>query len=395
MLSRITGSARFGLALSYAALTVTTGGALMVVVFLFLLRYVPRRGYYVNGGGHWAPGRTDLLEAFLPKAIGTLGVLIFLGVVVGWVLAGRMLLPLREIESAARLAAEGSLSHRIALTGPYNEFRRVADTFDMMLARIERTVGEQQRFAANASHELRTPLAITQNVIELARVNPDRDIHMVLAELGAMNARAISLTEGLLLLAKIERQPIEFQPVDLALVVEDAAETLTLMNSSGDVSIQLTTEPAWMTGAPVLLEQLVANLLRNAVVHNDGADPVVTVRTGVATNGCARITVENTGTQLSEEQVATFVEPFQRGSGRTRTTGSHQVGAGLGLAIVVSIARAHEAELTLRPRPGGGLVATVCFPGAVASGSQGLNVARQVDDWHLTSPDPRRRLPAG
>ncbi|MFC7626001.1 sensor histidine kinase [Microlunatus sp. GCM10028923] len=367
--------------MSYAALIAATGGVLMVVVFVFLLRYIPRTGAFVNRSGDWAPSRHDLLDAFLPRALGTLGVLIALGLVIGWLLAGRMLLPLRKIESAARLAAGGSLRHRVSLNGPHNEFRRVADTFDMMLARIERNVGEHQRFAANASHELRTPLAITHNVIELARADPDRDIEVVLAELASMNSRAISLTEGLLLLTKIERQPIVPEQIDLALVVEDVVETPTLVDASGDVSIQIVTEPVWVSGAPVLLRQLVANLLRNAVVHNVAADPIVYVRADRTADGRARIMVENTGVPLTDEQVVAFIEPFQRGANRTRMAGPHQVGAGLGLAIVDSIARAHDADLRLRARPGGGLIVAVLFP-AARSGSD-----------HRPDPPPHAGVP--
>lgn len=167
-------SVRVKLTLSYAGFLVLAGVLLLAVVWVFLLRYVPEG--QINTTAGFAPNRSDLLRAFAPKVLAMLLFLLVLGLVGGWFLAGRMLAPLTRIANAARLAANGSLSHRIDLEGPKDEFRELADTFDTMLARLEAHIADQQRFAANASHELRTPLAISQTLLEVARKDPDRDV---------------------------------------------------------------------------------------------------------------------------------------------------------------------------------------------------------------------------
>src|SRR6266540_1559995 len=144
---------------------------LLAVVWVFLLRYVPDHPIIARG---FIPNRSDLLRAFAPRAASVLAFLLVFGLVGGWVLAGRMLAPLTRITDATRMAANGSLSHRIQLPGRRDEFRELADAFDTMLARLEAHVAEQQRFAANASHELRTPLAITQTLLDVARKDPNR-----------------------------------------------------------------------------------------------------------------------------------------------------------------------------------------------------------------------------
>src|SRR6187402_1082066 len=159
-------SVRLRLTLSYAGFLMLVGVLLLAVVWVFLLRYVPDRAEVM-------PNRSDLLRAFAPRAVAVLAFLLVMGLVGGWILAGRMLAPLRRITDATRLAATGSLSHRIRLEGRNDEFRELADAFDAMLARLEAHVAEQQRFAANASHELRTPLAITQTLLDVARNDPN------------------------------------------------------------------------------------------------------------------------------------------------------------------------------------------------------------------------------
>ncbi|MGY1812476.1 HAMP domain-containing protein, partial [Blastococcus sp. SYSU D00820] len=167
-------SVRLRLTLSYAGFLLLAGTLLLGVVWLFLLRYVPD-GVIVTGGsregtpGLFVPNRSDLQRAFVPKAAAALAFLLGFGLAGGWLLAGRMLAPLTRITDATRLAAQGSLAHRIRLPGPRDEFRELADAFDGMLARLEAHVAEQRRFAANASHELRTPLAISQTLLEVAR----------------------------------------------------------------------------------------------------------------------------------------------------------------------------------------------------------------------------------
>ena len=179
---------------------------LLGAVWLFLLRYVPE----VTGGPVPAPSQSDLVRAFAPRAAAVLAFLLFFGLLGGWILAGRMLAPLTRITTATRLAANGSLSHRIQMEGRSDEFRELADAFDAMLARLEAHVAEQQRFAANASHELRTPLAITQTLLDVARNDPDRDTGELVDRLHFVNTRAIDLTEALL--AAQPRRPAVLHP---------------------------------------------------------------------------------------------------------------------------------------------------------------------------------------
>src|SRR6478735_7674356 len=166
-------SVRLKLTLSYAGFLMLAGALLLAVVWLFLLRYVPD-AQVIQGPGPSVPNQSDLVRAFAPRAAAVLAFLLAFGLVGGWILAGRMFSPLTRITDATRMAASGSLSHRIRLEGRNDEFRELADAFDNMLARLEAHVAEQQRFAANASHELRTPLAITQTLLDVARNDPSR-----------------------------------------------------------------------------------------------------------------------------------------------------------------------------------------------------------------------------
>src|SRR5213080_649859 len=180
----------------------------------------------------------DLLRYFAPIAAAVMTFLLVFGLLGGWLLAGRMLAPLTRITDATRMAATGSLSHRIELEGRQDEFRELADSFDAMLARLEAHVAEQQRFAANASHELRTPLAITQTLLDVARSDPDRDTGELVERLHAVNARAIDLTEALLLLSRADRRSFARERVDLSLIAEEAAETLLPLAEKHGVDIE-------------------------------------------------------------------------------------------------------------------------------------------------------------
>jgi two-component system sensor histidine kinase VanS len=290
-----------------------------------------------------------------------LGFLLVFGLAGGWLLAGRMLAPLTRITDATRLAANGSLSHRIRLPGRSDEFRELADSFDTMLARLEAQVAAQQRFAANASHELRTPLAITQAILEVAERSPNSD---VTERLRAVNTRAIELTEALLLLSSADQRSFSREQVDLSLIAEEATETLLPLAEKHGVTIETTGEITPADGSPALLLQLTTNLLHNAIVHNLPDHGTVHVST-TSCPGSVLLTVENTGNNLTPQQVATFTEPFQRGTERAR--GDHP-GVGLGLAIAKSITEAHDGTLTLTPRESGGLRVTVQLPAPEAAG---------------------------
>jgi two-component system sensor histidine kinase VanS len=305
------------------------------------------------------PGNTNfLLRDYAPvAAVVLLGLLLF-GLFGGWLLAGRMLAPLTRITDATRRATAGSLSHRIELEGRNDELRELADAFDAMLTRIEAHVGEQQRFAANASHELRTPLAISQTLLDVARSDPDRASDELVDRLHAVNARAIALTEALLLLSRTDQRAFAREPVDLSLVAEEAAEDLLPLAEERGVAIEVAGTVARTVGSQALLLQMATNLLHNAIVHNLPEGGTVRIGTAVGA-GTVALTVENTGPKVSPQLVSTLTEPFQRGGDRTR--GDHG-GVGLGLAIVESITRAHDGTLTVLPLRTGGLSVTVELP---------------------------------
>ena len=349
-------SVRLKLTLSYAGFLMVASFLLLAAVWLFLLRYVPARAIETIGG--FVPGRDDLIRAFGPVVTWVLLFLLAFGLLGGWFLAGRMLVPLARITDATRRAANGSLSYRIELEGRNDEFRELADSFDAMLARLEAQVAEQRRFAANASHELRTPLAITQTLLEVAREDPNRDDDELIERLRVVNARAIDLTEALLLLSRADQRSFAREDVDLSLLAEQAAETLLPLAEQRGVTIETSGDVARTLGSHALLLQMTTNLLHNAIVHNLSDGGTVHVRTAAGPES-ATLTVENTGEKLSPQSVATLTEPFQRGSERLR--GDHG-GVGLGLAIVKSITQAHDGTLTIVGLPEGGIRVTAQFP---------------------------------
>jgi two-component system sensor histidine kinase VanS len=345
-------SVRLKLTLSYAAFLVLAGAVALTVGY-----FVLSRGYH-PGVTFLVRSHTEFVRDFAPIAAEVMAILLAVGLVAGWLLAGRMLAPLTRITDATRQAADGSLSHRIRLPGRNDELRELADSFDTMLARLEAHVAEQQRFAANASHELRTPLAITQTLLDVARSDPSRDLAELVERLQAVNARAIDLTEALLWLSRAGQRSFVPEPVDLSLIEEEAVESLLPLAEKHGVTIETSSEVAPTVGSPALLQQLTTNLLHNAIVHNVPEAGTVWV-TARAEPGRAVLRVENTGAQLSPQTVSRLVEPFQRGAERVH---ADHAGVGLGLAIAKSITDAHDGTLDLAPRNGGGLCVEVRLP---------------------------------
>jgi two-component system sensor histidine kinase VanS len=364
-------SARMKLTLSYAG-AFGMAGALLVGAgwaAVLLRRFFPPLDELLHAAIPWQV-RQFLIEFIVPGSIVLLVLLTGFGFLVGWFVAGRMLAPLTRIGEAARLASEGSLSHRVALEGRGDEFRDLADVFDAMLERLEAHVAEQQRFAANASHELRTPLATMRTQIEVAQADPDRDVDALLARLHLVNGQAIELTEALLLLARADGQAFERARVDLSLLAEEAVETRLPVAERRGITIESQGEPAHVIGSPPLLQQLITNLLHNAIVHNLPAAGMIGLRVSATPTG-VMLAIANTGPAVAPELLATLTEPFQRGAGRARRADTRPVGVtgpvehrglGLGLAIVQSIVRAHGATLQLTARPGGGLLVEAWFP---------------------------------
>ena len=353
-------SVRLKLTLSYAGFLMLAGAVMLAAVWVFLLRYLPA-GLTIDFTSRWfSPNRSDPLHGFAVAAAVVLAFLLVFGLLGGWILAGRMLAPLARITDATRMAATGSLSHRIRLPGRRDEFRELADAFDTMLARLEAHIAEQQRFAANASHELRTPLATTKMLLDVARNDLNSDNGALVDRLHTVNTRAIDLTEALLLLSRANQRSFTRGEVDLSLIAEEATETLLPFAEEHGVTIETSGDMTPTIGSHALLLQLTTNLVHNAIVHNLPEQGIVWVTTSVHPKNVV-LSVENTGEKLTTQLVSTLVEPFLRGTERIRT---HHAGVGLGLAIVESITQAHDGTLTLTPRAAGGLCVTVQLPGA-------------------------------
>ena len=314
------------------------------------------------------------LSHLLQYSLITLGVVIVLAAVAGWVFSGRALRPVHQITMAARAASEHNLSARVTPTGPRDELRELAETFDDMLSRLQAAFEGQQRFIANASHELRTPLAVMRATVDVVLDNPDStpgELRAMGADIRAATDHAEHLIGALLILARNERGLTAREQVDLAMVTED------VLDARGPVHqrVHTTLEPAIITGDPVLAERLVTNLVDNAAKYNLPAGDIWISTSTMA--GGTELTVANTGPVISPADARRIFQPFQRLSDRA----SHD-GAGLGLAIVASIAAIHGGTATARPRDDGGLSVTVTMPSA-----GGLAVAGQEESRHR--PDLR------
>lgn len=303
--------------------------------------------------------QTLTLSHLLQYSLITLAVVLALAAVFGWIFAGRVLRPVQQITMAARAASEHNLSARVALRGPRDELRELAQTFDDMLGRLQAAFESQQRFMANASHELRTPLAVMRTTIDVVLGNPDStpdDLRGMAVDNRAAVDHAEHLIGALLLLARNERGLTIREDVDLATTAEDVLDFADV----GDCRVHAVLEPAVISGDPVLSMRLVANLVDNAARYNvPGGDIWITTR---GTADGSQLTVANTGPVIGASEAGRIFQPFERLSDRT----SHD-GFGLGLAIVASIAAVHGGTAAALPRPDGGLCVTVTIPATVYS----------------------------
>jgi signal transduction histidine kinase len=294
------------------------------------------------------------LSHLLQYSLITLAVLIPLAAILGWIAAGRALRPVHRITAAARAATEHNLSARVALRGPPDELQELAETFDQMLDRLQAAFEGQQRFIANASHELRTPLAVMRATVDVVLENPDstpEDLRGMATDIRAAVDHAEHLIGALLILAHNERGLTVHEEVDLATIAEEVLDTARLC----DRRVHARLESAVISGDPVLVERLVANLVDNAVRHNAAEGDIwISTRT-VA--GESHLTVANTGALINSADADRIFQPFQRLNSRT----SHE-GFGLGLTLVASIAAVHGGSATARPRDDGGLSITVALP---------------------------------
>jgi signal transduction histidine kinase len=297
--------------------------------------------------------RALTLSHLLLFSLFTLAAVIALAAVLGWVFSGRSLRPVHQITAAARAASEHNLSARVALDGPRDELTELAQTFDEMLGRLQAAFEGQRQFIANASHELRTPLTVMRTSLDVVLSNQHSsisDLRSMGKDIGVAVDHAEHLIGALLILGRGDRALTVREEVNLATVTEDVLDAAAI----GDCQIHATLEDAVISGDPVLVEHLIANLVDNAIRYNTVAGDIwITTRTA----DTCRLTVDNTGPVMNADDADRIFEPFQRLSERT----SHE-GSGLGLAIVASIAAVHGGSATARPREEGGLSVTVTLP---------------------------------
>jgi signal transduction histidine kinase len=289
-----------------------------------------------------------------------LGIMTFVSIALGWLMAGRVLGPLRTITTAARQLSASNLHERLALAGPDDELKELGDTFDGLLARLETSFDAQRQFVANASHELRTPLARQQTVLEVALADPQPTVDAlqgVCRQVLAAGVQQERLIEALLTLARSERGLDRSEPVDLAAITAEVLLTRDDEAELRGVRIESALNPAVTLGDSRLAERLVANLVDNALRHNVPGGKAE-VATGISA-GRATLTVTNTGPVVPPDQVARLFQPFQRLEGQRTAT---REGLGLGLPIATAIATAHGADLRAYALAGGGLTVTVWFP---------------------------------
>jgi signal transduction histidine kinase len=308
--------------------------------------------------------RNKTLHELVVKSLQALGVMAVLSVGFGWAIAGRALGGLHRMTATARRLSEQNLHERIALDGPDDELKELADTFDAMLGRLEAAFESQKRFVANASHELRTPLSIMRTEVDVALANPDAtpdELRRMGEVVRRATERSDALIDGLLVLARSDQGPTALAPVDLAALAEEALAQSATEAAVAGVETRARFDPAPTSGDPALLGRLGGNLIENAIRHNEPGG-WLEVLTGPGADGAGevRLMVANSGSLIDPGQVDGLFEPFRRLGGDRLAPGGR--GAGLGLSIVRSVVAAHGGRVTARPRTGGGLVVEVFLP---------------------------------
>jgi len=301
------------------------------------------------------------LHQLLAYSVIALAVMAAVSVLLGWLVAGRVLRPVRSLNAAARRVSATNLHQRLALSGPDDEFKELGTTLNDLLERLDTSFESQRRFVANASHELRTPLTFERTLLQVALADPGLTLDTlrgVCGKLLASGAGQERLIDALLTLASSERGLEEQESFDLA---DTARRTLTqdALDRARHRGLQVHTSisAAATVGDRELTQRLVINLVDNAIRHSDDNGHII-LATGTRA-GQPFLSIANTGPVIAGAEISRLLEPFQQLSGQ-RT--SHRDGHGLGLAIVAAIATAHHARLTLRPLPEGGLDVEVCFP---------------------------------
>jgi signal transduction histidine kinase len=315
-------------------------------------------GIVDHANGALTTQRSRSLGSLLMWSGVALGVMAVVSILLGWLLAGRALRPLRTMTSRAREITAESLHERLAVDAREDELGDLATTFDDALARLERAFDAQKRFVANASHELRTPVTLERALLEIALSNPETDaeaLRRTCERVLASSKQQQQMIEALLTLARSQGGTDVAAPVDLAELAQDAV-ALRERRADG-LTLATDLHPAPLTGDPALLERLVANLVENAIVHNRAEDGWITVETGHEAAG-SWLRVSNSGPEVPEGMISEIFEPFRRMDGERTATAT---GVGLGLSIVRAIAEVHDAVVDAGPVDGGGLRVHVRF----------------------------------
>ena len=380
---------RTRLSLLYASAFFLAGVALVVFMYLvlgqvidqqFMIRTAPGTPPLEAAPGDLAEGRriinimirrarVDTLQTVLIASLIIVAILTVLAGIIGWLVAGQALQPHRSITGTARRVAERSLHQRIALAGPQDEIKDLADTLDDMLERLDRSFDSQRRFVANASHELRTPLTIARTLIEVALLDAEDDtkVKQLGTTLLAVNQRHEKLTDGLLTLASSEQRAADFQPVDLGEIASQVVADMRPVAEKAGITLEASPRPGLVMGDAFLLERVIQNLIENGIQYNQPEGGWVRVTTAVARDR-VELVVENTGPVVPAYEIPGLFEPFRRLASTDRLAGPNRAsivrGAGLGLSIVRSVANTHGGTVEATAREGGGLIVCVRFPAA-------------------------------
>ena len=320
--------------------------------------------YYLGTAASMQAQRADALRNLLVVSLAGLGVMTVASGGLGWFMSGRVLRPVRAITQTARRASEQHLGERLALTGATDELKELADTFDDMLERLDAAFATQRRFVANASHELRTPLTVMRTAIDVTLAKPSPTAPQ-LTDMAVRVRRSIdraeTMIEALLTLAISDQGKVSTELTDLATWAEDAIDAAAAEIERLNLHVDTKLDPAETTGDPQLLQRMIANLVDNAVRHNE-PDGWIQLRTGTS-DTAVYLEIANSGPFIPDDAVTSMFEPFRRMQARTRA----RDGVGLGLSIARSVATAHHATVTARSQPAGGLEINVVIPRRLAA----------------------------
>jgi signal transduction histidine kinase len=368
------GTVRLRLTLLYGCLFLICGAGLLAITYALVHNALsePLRtsgglpphgaGGIVHGAGPsglQAQQTADLHQLLVQSAI-ALAIMALISVGLGWLVAGRVLRPIRTMTEATRRISERSLHERLALDGPDDELNDLARTIDGLLARLETAFDSQRRFVANASHELRTPLMLTQTLLQVALADPTVTLDSLRAaceEVIRTGKEQAQLIDALLTLAHSQRGLEHRDSFDIAPVVGAALDGTDPASAAPNVTLDASLGPAPVVGDARLIRTLVTNLVDNAMRYNQPGGRIEVLTATRA--GQAIIRVSNTGPPVPDDQIDRLLQPFQRLDGQRS---NDRDGLGLGLSIVSAITTAHEASLCVRPRALGGLIVEVTFP---------------------------------